>query len=232
MIDLNKIVNDTLKDMEKEGFVEKVVKETLEKTIQSIVEDVFRSYGDFGKKLKKHIESNLNVNLDRLGLDGYNGLVLSAVKEKLDAAVTVQGVEKIKEGMDKILSDVKPEYTLSEIIEQAKRNSYRDLEYYYEDDKLYMIIEKGTCNYTYIYIHTEEDEPDSKYDYEYIISLDSNNKPYSIRFNGEEINPKNIMGGLFKLDALLFKIYSTGATIKLDQGYDIEDYDLYYNREY
>ncbi|KXA03466.1 hypothetical protein HMPREF3222_03278, partial [Clostridium perfringens] len=68
MIDLNKIVNETLANLAEEKFVEKVVKERLEKTITEIVDDVFREYGEFGIKLKDYIENNLNVNLERLGL--------------------------------------------------------------------------------------------------------------------------------------------------------------------
>ena len=89
MIDLNKIVNETLVNLEEEKFVEKVVKERLEKTITGIVYDVFREYSDFGKSLKTYIEGNLNVDLDKLGLQGYNTLALEAIKEQLDQTITV-----------------------------------------------------------------------------------------------------------------------------------------------
>ena len=116
MIDLNKIVNDTLVKLEKEQFVETVVKKRLEKTITEIVDDTFREWSDFGKNLKEYIRENLNVNLESLGLEGYNSLALAAIKEELDKCITIQGIEKIKETTKEILSDVKPEYTLSEII--------------------------------------------------------------------------------------------------------------------
>lgn len=103
MIDLNKIVNETLANLEKEKFVEKVVKERLEKTITGIVDDVFREYGEFGRKLKDYIEKNLNVNLERLGLEGYNALALAAIKEQLDQTITVQGIEKLKKTTEEIL---------------------------------------------------------------------------------------------------------------------------------
>lgn len=121
MINLNKIVNDSMKQIENEGFVEKIVKEQLEKTIKDIVSDTFRSWSNFGENLKKHIEGNLNVNLENLNIDGYNTLVLAAVQEKLDLATKIQGVEKIKQAMDKMLKNVKTEYKLSELIEEPKR---------------------------------------------------------------------------------------------------------------
>ena len=120
MIDLNKIVNETLVNLEEEKFVEKVVKARLEKTITGIVDDVFREYGDFGKSLKAHIENNLNVNLDRLGIEGYNTLALAAIKEQLDKTITVQGIERLKKSTEEMLSDVKKSYNLSELIETLK----------------------------------------------------------------------------------------------------------------
>ena len=89
MIDLNKIVNDALVEMEGEKFVEGVVKKRLQETITSIVDDIFRSYSDFGKNLKNHIEENLKIDFENLGIEGYNTLVLAVVKEQLDKIVTV-----------------------------------------------------------------------------------------------------------------------------------------------
>ena len=118
MIDLNKIVNDSLVEIKKEGFVEQVVKNRLEKTITEIVDDVFREWSDFGKNLKTYIEDNLNINLKNLGIEGYNKLVSLAVKEQLDKIITVQGIEKIKETTEEMLIDTKDTYNLSEIIKR------------------------------------------------------------------------------------------------------------------
>lgn len=233
MIDLNKIVNDTLVQMESENFVEKVVKSTLEKTITSIVDDVFRSYSDFGKNLKKHIEENININFDSLGIEGYNGLVLAAVKESLDSSITVNGIEKIKESIDTMLSDTKSEYTLTEIIEKAKDDTTKE-EYERDyDEQVHLIIEKSSCGFKHIYIDNEDEEPNYKWSYAYQIDIDEEGKPYSIKLKGKEIDTKKIMGGLFGLDNLLFKIYASGAKIVLDQGEDAYnyEYELYYTHE-
>jgi len=233
MIDLNKIVNDTLIQMESENFVEKVVKSTLEKTIKSVVDDVFTSYSDFGKNLKNHIKENININFDKLGLEGYNGLVLAAVKENLDRTITVQGVEKIKESIDEMLRDTKSEYTLTEIIEKAKEDTTKE-EYERDyDEQIKLIIEKSSGGYKRIYLDNEDEEPDYKWQYGYHISIDEKGKPYSIKFKGEEIDTKKIMGGLYGLDKLLFKIYASGAKIILDKGEEVDDYeyDLYYTHE-
>jgi hypothetical protein len=231
MIDLNKIVNDTLVQMESENFVEKVVKSTLEKTIKNIVDDVFESYSDFGKNLKNRIKENININFDKLGIEGYNGLVLAAVKENLDKSITVNGIEKIKESIDVMLSDTKAEYTLTEIIEKAKGDTTKE-EYERDyDEQVHLIIEKSSYGYKHIYLDNEDDEPENKWNYGYQMDIDKEGKPYSIKLRGQEINTKKIMGGLYGLDEILFKIYASGAKIVLDQGEEAEDYELYYTNE-
>lgn len=179
MIDLNKIVNETLVNLEEEKFVEKVVKERLEKTITGIVYDVFREYSDFGKSLKTYIEGNLNVDLDKLGLQGYNTLALEAIKEQLDQTITVQGIEKLKKSTEEMLSDVKDTYKLSEIIEKLKGESLEEEWEHDEDDRVALFIEGIEGEYRHIYL--SEEDTDRKYSCDYQIDVDREGKPYSIK---------------------------------------------------
>ncbi len=230
MIDLNKIVNDSLVEMEKEGFVEKTVKNRLEKTITEIVDDVFREWSAFGKNLKAHIENNLNIDLDNLGIEGYNTLVSAAVKEQLDKIITVQGIEKIKETTEKMLIDIKDTYTLSEIIEKLKGESFKEEWEYDEDEKVAIFIKGEKDGYKHIYLN--EDDTDREWSCDYQIDINEEGKPYSIKLKGNEINKNKILGGLYGLDELLFKIYAHGSKIVLDNGMDPEDYDVYYREDY
>lgn len=228
MIDLNKIVNDSMEQIEKEGFVEKIVKERLEKTISDIVDDTFRSWSDFGKNLKTHIEENLNVNLEKLSIDGYNTLVLKAVQEKLDNAMKIQGVEKIKESMDNMLKDVEDEYSLSELIEELKQEDYREEWEYDEDDQITLIIEESG-SFKYIYMDKESDKRKYECDYRILIYK---NEISSVTIKNKAIDKKSIMAGFSNLGDTLFKIYASGAKIVLDCGDDPECYELYYREDY
>lgn len=228
MIDLNKIVNDSMVQIENEGFVEKVVKEKLEKTIKDIVDDTFRSYSDFGKNLEKHIQEKLNINLKNLNIDGYNTLVLAAVQEKLDLAFKIQGIEKIKSAMDEMLKDVMEEYKLSELIEELKREDYRDEDEYNYDDQITLGIE---VDGSFKYIWMDKEANKSKYDCEYRISFYKDEISH-ITIKDEKITKNNIMAGFYGLGDTLFKIYASGAKIVLDQGDDAEYYELNYREDY
>ncbi|HEK9030859.1 TPA: hypothetical protein ST306_003877, partial [Clostridioides difficile] len=57
-MDLNKIMNDALVELEENGFVEEVVKKQLAETIKRVVNEVFGNWGDFSKKIEKHLSEN------------------------------------------------------------------------------------------------------------------------------------------------------------------------------
>lgn len=236
MIDLNKIVNDALVELEKERFVETAVKKRLEKTIEEIIDDTFRRWGTFGENLKSYIDKNLNVNIENLGIEGYNTLALKAIQEELDKVITTQGIEKIKDTTREILSDVKSEYTLSEIIEALKEENLKEEYEFDEEDTIAIIIEGDEDGYKHIYLSLEEPKSIygrvSKHSYDYQIAINRLGKPYSIKLKNNEIDTKKILGGLYGLDRLLFKIFSSGAKIILDKGMDPEDYDIYYRTDY
>ena len=86
--------------------------------------------------------------------------------------------------------------------------------------------------YKHIYLSEEEPYGKSKYDYDYQIDINREGKPYSIKLKGKEIDKNKILGGLYGLDKLLFKIYASGSKIILDQGLDVDDYDIYFRSDY
>lgn len=228
MIDLNKMINDSLKNLEEEKFVEKIIKEEIQSTLKNIIDNAFSSYSKFGKQLKEKVEESLKVDFSGLGLICYNELILSTIKTELNNLIQIQGVEKMKESVSGLLSEVKSEYNLSELIQELKERDYRDHDY---DDKITLIIDNddryGSC-----VIYIDKDEDIDKYKCNYRISMDKEGKSYSIRVKDSEINAHYlIMKGLYGLDSLLLKIYASGAKIKLDEGNDPEEYEIYYNSE-
>ncbi|MCC5465564.1 hypothetical protein [Pelosinus baikalensis] len=225
-MDLNKLVNESLAKIQQDGFVQKVVEKQLKSTIESIVDDLFRSYSDFGKNLKKEIESQLKINLNELNLAGYNVMVLNAVKEKLDEAVTIQGVEKIQQALDAMLGDVKKEYKLSELIKKMKEesNEYGD----HNGEEISFHIDSDRRILTFISF--DEEDGQSEYECKYRLSVSKDGKVTSVKIGNKELKNSVIMGGLYGLDETLFKIYASGAKLIIDEddvnleyGYGDED---------
>lgn len=227
-MDLNKMVVESLAKMEAEGTVAEIVEKQVASTVKSIVEDVFGSWSDFSKNLKTEVEKQINITFEQLDIAAYNTMVLNVIKEKVDEATHLQGVEKIKESLSEMLSDVQSEYKLSELISEMKEKA---LEY---DDDLYG---------TEISFHDDEDirvlrfisfdpeEGKSKYECKYRISIDKEGKLNTVKVNDKEFKNNVIMGGLNGIEETLFKIYTHGSKLVVDEdeieveyGYEHDDY--------
>jgi hypothetical protein len=224
MLDLNKIVKEAMEKIAGENFVMDIVEKRLKKTIEDVIEDTFRSYSDFGKNLKAHVDEKLKVDLHSLNIEGYNGLVLATVKEQLDTIISIQGIDRIKQSLDEMLKDVKSEYKLSEILEKFRESEFdedeMDCQEYFT-----LVIEPASCGFTHIYFDKESNK--RKYGCQFGIDIDKDGRAYSVKLRDKVIDTKKILGGLYGLEALLFKIYSSGAKVLLDQGNDVDNYNTY-----
>lgn len=222
------MVIESLAKMEAEGTVTTIVEKQVASTVKSIVEGVFGTWSDFSKNLKTEVEKQININFEQLDIAAYNTMVLNVIKEKMDEATHLQGVEKLKESLNDMLSDVQSEYKLSELISQMKEKA---VEY---DDDLY-----GTG----ISFHDDEDvrvlrfisfdpeEGKSKYECKYRISIDKEGKLNTVKINDKEFKNNVIMGGLHGIEETLFKIYTHGSKLIVDEeeieveyGYEHDDY--------
>ena len=230
MIDLNKIINEKMVEIENGGFVEKTIEDNLKKCLESVISDVFTWRGPVRDGIENYIKENININLDDLNIPQYNTLVVQAVNKKVKEMIEIQGINKLNECIDKMLMDVKEQYTLSEIIEQLKADDYKEKYEYSEDDYLTLIINGDEDGYKRIYLDLESDK--SKYSCDYEIAIDKEGKIYSTHLGDIDITKKIKIGNLYGLNEMIFKIYSSGAKIILDQGMDSDNYDTYLGEDY
>lgn len=224
MIDLNKIIDESLADIEKSGFVKKTVDKAVKEAIERVVNGAFSWNSPLMKQLEPYVKNNLNVNLKELNLTGYNMLVLTAIKEHLDKTLKVQGIEKLKERMNNMISDIKPEYTLSEVIEELKNDEFID----FKDDEITLIID---VDGSFCHIYLDPQEGTGKYSCAYSISM-SKTGIYSIKLRDGAITTKDILDSFVGFEDFLFKIYAAGSKITLDEGEYPSDYDLELKNEY
>ena len=220
-MDLNKLVNQGLADIETEGFVKQAVNKHLKKTIESIIGDIFCSYSTFGKKLKAEITNQLNVNLEELKLAGYNTMVLNTVKEKLDEVIHIQGIEKIKESLDALLDNVKPEYRLSELIEEMKGkvNEYGD----YNDREISFHIRPDRSILTFINFDEEPGKQDYQCKYKIWVNSDTG-VIAGAEIGDQKFDNRVIMGGLRGFEETLFKLYAAKPKLIIDESNVVIEY--------
>lgn len=218
-MDLNVIVNDTLADLKKEGYVEKIVKAQLEKTLKDIVEDSFRSYGDFGKTLKDEMKNQLDINLSNLDIPSYNQVILNTIKAELERSVHEEGAKKIQEQMQELLGTGTENYKLSELIKEMVEQDLELNELSYEEMEEITVIVDSRYSSTYISIDPESDV--SEYRCKYRLTLDEDGTVRRAQISETSFDNKVIMGGLYGFDATLFKMWTRGAKVEID-NYETE----------
>ncbi|MDY8095829.1 hypothetical protein UY456_22950 [Paenibacillus polymyxa] len=228
-MNLNNLVNDAMQTIQKDGFVEQVIKKQLETTIKKVVEEYFGTYGDFRKELENHVKEQLQIDMKKLGIGGYNLMVLNEVKSQLNAALHIQGVQKIKENIEQMLVGIKPEYKLSELIEAMKEDENDDHER--DGEKISFILEGEEDEYRHIYFDPESESRESwrseksKYSYKYQLHLDKEGHVYDSKIDGHNLsNNKEIMTSFYHFEKLMFQIFATGAKVIVDE----DEVDTYY----
>lgn len=222
MIDLNKIAQEAIQKIENEGFIKEKVEETLKKTLASIVDDAFSPWGNFGKELKIEVQNKLQVNFKEFDLPSYNAFIISAINEKLEAELKSKGIEKLQEQLEKMMSTAKPEYKLTELLEEfiEVQSDFHD-DY---DDRFTLLIEK-LCSSHIVYI--DEDEYKEKYECKYKLHINEKGEVYSMNIKGNKLDKETIMSGFDSFEDLLFRIYAAGSKVIIEH----ED-PCYYNTCY
>ncbi|PWW06301.1 hypothetical protein DFQ01_103203 [Paenibacillus cellulosilyticus] len=227
-MDLNKLVNNALAELTETGYVENVVKKALEKTVSSVVDDLIGGYrSEFKTSLETHVKENLNVDMNKLNLAGYNVLLLNAAQEILDDQIQTEGVERVKRELTKMFSPLeKKEWKLSEIIEKMKSEENED----HEKDGESISFHYDDSFSLGIHVYFDPEGNESKYGckYTFYISRDEKNKNVgrlnTLNIGGKELTNKQILNGFYGFDKFLFQLYATGATIIADHDYVDEAY--------
>ena len=210
-------VQNSLDQIVSSGKVEEMISAQVEKTIDSIIKDSLREYSDFGKTLKKAVESALEINLEQVSVLGYQQIVVDIVNEKLKAAVMEKIATPIESALSQIIAPFdKRTYKLSEIIEQ-----YREKEYDSSDDD-YVEISLHVEHSSYGTIHVAFDKSPNKerYECEYQLSIDKKESAiWSFEIKGwrpqrGDLRAQAIHG---PFDHFIFNLYASKAPIELDE---------------
>lgn len=223
-MDLNKMVMDSLAKMQTEGKVQQIVEKHVESTVNDVVKDLFGNWSDFSKQLKEKAKEALQINFKDLNLASYNHLILQAIKDKMDDEITNQGVAQIKNQIEVLLSDTKREYKLSELVKELSKE-IEDLDDlgYEEYHEMTLIVDDS---YGSSWIGLDSRNNISEYDCKYRLLVNSEGEVCSVKINNEEsysrrnineFDVKAVLNGLHGLEETLFKIYTSGAKLIIDE---------------
>ncbi|EAH0739767.1 hypothetical protein D4V90_11560 [Listeria monocytogenes] len=221
-MDFNKMVNDSLAKMEKDGEVQKLIDKHVASTVDTVVKDLFGTWSDFSDELKNTAKEALQINFKDLELASYNHMILQAIKDKLDDEIKNNGVMQIKGQIESLLTNPKREYRLSELIDElAEEIEGVEALDYEEYREMSLHVEKTYSSY---FIHMDAEEDMSKYRCKYTLHISESGELYSVRINDQDedmvnnFDTKRVMSGLYGLEETLFKIYTSKAKIIIDES--------------
>lgn len=119
IIDITKVINDKLAEMDSDGSIEAYIKEQTEKTIKTAIDDSFGSW-----KLRDAIRDKICENfpeiVNNIGLSAYNTHLAETVRKLIISGMEADAAAKITEAVEQVLCQKVESITLSELIKKYK----------------------------------------------------------------------------------------------------------------
>jgi hypothetical protein len=245
MKDFSNAVNEAMGEMISDGTVENIIKKKLGKTVEDIIEDQLRSYSDFGKALKDKIHDELKVDLKDVTFTEYNKTILNLIEGILNNAVTGEAKKKFTEDLEELFKAPPTEIKLSEVIkmyiEEQDEEFDRD-----GAERIALIMENKRDKWIGIGLNPKNtkssygrgagEEITSWHDCNLYISVlldDENSGKLRFAYDRDGLQPLKYMPTCLSGTArLLYQLYCAGSKIVFDEGFDPDNYDIYYPEIY
>ena len=224
MQDIQKVVNDQVSQMIKNGDIEKVIQEGVQKSIESAIRLQFESYGSVTKQLNKAIEEGLKINVKDIPFESYTQQMGVAVKTKLGSLFAEQASSRFLSEIDSLLALAPTEITITELVNAIASSWKTDEPWDADDLDEYATVEVkpwvhgGQLAYTLnMWKKLESYSGKNTADLQLFIS---DNK---IRIGHKQsYNPTCFS----EHEAYIFKLYSAGTIITVPEDFDADDCDL------
>ncbi len=251
--DINEIVQAKLAELVDSGKVEEIIEAKLTKTIDDAMGDVFNSWSDFGKELKKNVIDDLNVNLNEINFSEYSRVVLNMTEGILNSHVTEMAGEKLQKQLNDLFQEPPASINFSEIIKAYIEDNHSDDPCSCDEaEHICLIFEQrdsASLVKDFLYVGLHPNGQRKHFSNEKIKSYYECNLALGFRLDSEESDCKT--GRLWRVmdrehndnafmptcmrgtSRLLYQLYCAGSKIVFDKGLDTDDYDLYYpGRDY
>ncbi|MCC3257476.1 hypothetical protein [Paenibacillus polymyxa] len=174
-----------------------------------------RSWSDFGKGLKEAVRNQLQINLENLDIPSYNHIILDVIKSEVEKSIHSVGVAKMQENLQELLGTKREEVNFSELIKEMVEDECELNELDYEEvQEITVHVDADRRVLSFIYFDPEPDK--SQYNCKYRLVLDKEGYINSVEIADKSFDKKTIMGGLYGLEATLFKLYTHGSKVIMD----------------
>lgn len=235
-MDLQVKINEKYAELLDEGYLDKLIKETLQGTLKSIVQSSLRDWSDFARQLEKHIGEGMDVNLKRLSLDHYNDIVLRIVQEELNGTVLESAQTAIQKRVQAVLGTLeKKEWKLSEIVTKFRESVLNT--YGAREGALGLEVDESSYGGWTICLDEDGTEDGGLYStrrktksassFKYRLYLDKEGQVSSFLING--LRPDYTQRTTGRFDDFFFQLYAKGVKLEVDEGDCVLEYQESYD---
>ncbi len=230
------MVNEAMIEIENDGFIEKTMKETIEKTVTGIIATSFRQYSDFGKAMQEAIKNEIKIDFDKLSLGAYSttitAMLSGMMKEKMETDARV-AAERFLKTID--AGKIPEELKITEMVEHIA-----GLWTEYDED-----AKREGFTFSFHYVQSWPDRETLKHCYSIRIDKEAGAEPSECEINIDydderqeitdvEINKQSVKNTTFyttkswNIEGYIFQLYAN--KVKLIN--DAEDVEPYVSGEY
>ncbi|EJL6784198.1 hypothetical protein HUO05_03590 [Vibrio alginolyticus] len=96
MKELQEIVSNKVNDMVSNGVIEKAIEDAVDKCITKVLEDQFRSYGEFSKQMENIIQSKLRIDPDSISIPTYEDQMAKVMNNTLNKFMTSEAMTRFE----------------------------------------------------------------------------------------------------------------------------------------
>lgn len=207
----NKIIEDKLPT---------IIEEKVTGMLTSIVDDIFRSYGDTAKKIKETIQEKLDISLENLKMDEYNVIVADIINRELTENIQIS-TGPLKEMIRETVGHLsKKDWKLSEIVSRfesiAMEATYSD-----NNEGEFTLHVKTNSENKWTEVAFDVDANVAEYDcgIRFIVSA-SSNRIFSFhykdwRHDQKEVNLSRLLA-MSHAEREIFRLYNNNCKIEID----------------
>lgn len=235
-MELEKVVQKSVNDLVSSGKFEEMINNHLSKTVDEIVKDALRSYGDFGKQIKDAVNECLKIDLSTVKMLDLSVVINKTITEQIQNSVNENILESVKESVKEITGELdKKEWKISEVIDKLKASAEswdRD-----GNSEITIIAEEKTESYgkyTHYYFDYKSDVDKYSCAFQLDLKLNKETNLYEVyNFKGGSLNKAKENDIRFQpifgsFEKFLFRLYASKCVIINDSN----DIDCYYESDW
>lgn len=136
-MDLNKLVQEKIKEIDVDGIFQKALAAQLEETIKKVLKDAFGPYSALSKQFEKLVEEKMKFNPSNLTLPQYSNFVVEQANLVIQGLMDEDKAKLVRESLAKrLVPDVEKEIEFTDLVDYLSSSLLDSIE---DADTKYLI---------------------------------------------------------------------------------------------